>query len=505
MRKIQEVLRLHHENGFSERAIGRACNISKNTVKSYLLRVKAAGFLWPLPDDISEADLDELLFPKTKDPAKRPGPDPQYLHKELSRKGVTLQLLWKEYIEQHPNGYGYSRFCDIYRDFTKKHKLSMRQHHKAGEKVFVDFAGQTMSITNPDTGEITESQIFVAVLGVSNYMYVEAVSSQDLTNWLSCHVRTFNFYKGVPEIVVPDNLKAAVNKPCRYEPDLNPSYQDLAQHYGVAIIPARVRKPQDKAKAETGVQITERQILAPLRNEIFFSLQELNRTLWKRLADVNKRVMKSYGVSRKELFETLDRPALKPLPLKNYEMAFWKKAKVNLDYHVELGRHYYSVPYRFVHKTVKLRYTRSIVEIYYQGMRVASHRRSQRNYSHTTNPDHMPKEHRSMLDWTPSRFLRWAKNIGPCTENMIRTILESRQHPEQGYRSCLGLLRLEKEYGSGRLENACARALHFGLVSRKHVLSILKTNQDHLPLPVKENPEQYLKDHENLRGSDYYH
>jgi len=453
---------------------------------------------------MDDATLEELLFPPKSKDHKRPLPDHHHLHRELARKGVTLQLLWKEYIQEHPSGYGYSRFCDLYRSFLKKQKLSMRQRYKAGEKLFVDFAGLSPQIINPDTGEINGVHVFVAVLGASNYTYAEAVLSQDVVNWLSCHVRAFNFFGGVPEIIVPDNLKAAVKKPCRYEPELNPSYQDLAQHYGVAVIPARVRKPRDKAKAETGVQIVERRILAPLRNVIFFSLQELNRAIRKHLDQLNERIMKGYGMSRKNLFESLEKNELQPLPGKEYELAFWKTATVNLDYHVELERHYYSVPYRYVHKAVKIRHTRSVVEIYYKGRRIASHVKKHQVYGHTTIPDHMPKEHQSMLEWTPSRFLRWASKMGPATEKMVDTILKSKKHPEQAYRTCLGLLRLEKDFGANRLENGCARAVHFGLFSRKHVLTILKSNQDHLPLPVQQTLDDFETKHENIRGPEYY-
>ena len=503
MRKIKEVLRLFYDKRISQRAIAGACGIARSTVQDYIKRFEATGLMWPLPEEVDDSQLNQLLFSRpTSNKTDRPHADWPYIHQELARKGVTLKLLWQEYRQLHPDGYGYTRFCQLYRSWARKLKVSMRQVHKAGEKTFVDYAGLSMELIDPLTGEVKSAQVFVAVLGASHYIYAEASASQSLTCWLSSHVRAFRYFGGVTEIIVPDNLKSGVAKPCRYEPELNPSYQDLAQHYAVAIIPARVAKPKDKAKVEVAIQLVERWVLAPLRNRTFFSMEELNKAIFEKLEQLNNRPMKALGKSRKELFELLDKPALNPLPKTDYQIALWKKARVNLDYHVELDKHYYSVPFTLVHKPVEMRYTEKIVEVFYQATRVASHLRSYLPHRHTTQTEHMPEAHQKMLEWTPSRFLRWAEKIGPNTKTMIDTILNGRQHPEQGYRSCLGLLRLEKTYGRKRLERACQRALHFGLCSRKHVLSILKNKQDLLDLPQQE--QLISAPHANIRGAHFY-
>ena len=503
MRKIKEVLRLHYDKRISQRAIAGACSIARSTVQDYIKRFEAAGLMWPLPEGMDESQLNQLLFSRAApNKTNKPQADWTYIHQELARKGVTLKLLWQEYCRAHPDGYGYTRFCQLYRTWARKLKVSMRQVHKAGEKTFVDYAGLTMEVIDPLTGQVNRAQVFVAALGASHYIYAEATVSQSLTCWLSSHVRAFRYFGGVTEIIVPDNLKSGVSKPCRYEPELNPSYQELAQHYGVAIIPARVAKPKDKAKVEVAIQLVERWVLAPLRNRTFFSIEELNQAIFAKLKELNNRSMKTLDKSRKELFELVDKPALNPLPTTDYQIALWKKTRVNLDYHIELDKHYYSVPFTLVHKVMELRYTEKMVEIFYQSRRVASHLRSYLAHHHTTLPEHMPEAHQKMLEWTPSRFLRWAKKIGPNTRTIIDTILNGRQHPEQGYRSCLGLLRLEKTYGRSRLERACQRALHFGLSSRKHVLSILKSKQDLLDLPQQE--ELIAGPHDNIRGAHFY-
>ena len=501
MRKIKEILRLKHQ-GLSSNAIAGACRIARSTVQEHLKRAQAAGLQWPLPEDLSDIDLDRLLFAEPDVRLKKPLPDFGRIHTELARKGVTLQLLWQEYRREQPDGYGYTQFCQHYRRWARTSKVSMRQEHKAGEKLFVDFAGMTMEVIDPASGEPAKVQIFVGALGASNYIFACAVPGQDIASWLSAHVRAFRFYGGVPEIVVPDNLKAGVTKACRYDPDINPAYQDLAEHYGVAVIPARVRKPKDKAKVEVAVQIVERWVLAPLRNRRFFSIPELNDAMAERLVELNGRTMRSYGVSRKELFESLDRPALKPLPRDEYELAVWKKARVNLDYHVEFDRHYYSVPFALAHQEVEIRAGERVVEVYHKSVRVASHQRSHAQYKHTTDPAHMPPEHQRMKDATPAKIRSWAKAVGPSALEMVEEIIKARPHPEQGYRSCLGLLRLERTYGRERLENACSRALHYGLLGRRHVLNILESGQDRIKSEEQQN--ETLPGHGNIRGPQFY-
>ncbi|MFW6244581.1 MAG: IS21 family transposase [Fibrobacterota bacterium] len=502
MRKIKEVLRLHFDKGLSLGAISRACGIGRTTTHRYLKRFKASGLSWPLPDDIDEQSLNARLFHKPVPPVEKQDlPDWQHVHQELSRKGVTLRLLWEEYRQLHPEGYAYSHYCNLYRTWRKRLKVTLRQAYKAGEKLFVDYAGMTVDIINPETGEVSKAQIFACALGASHYMYAEASPGQDLESWITSHTNALRFYGGVPEIVIPDNLKSGVRSPCLYEPDINPTYQEWAEHFGVAVIPARVKKPRDKAKAETAVQIVERRILAPLRNRTFFSIEELNHVLWEKLDELNNTPMQGMDKSRRELFKLLDKPALNPLPRRDYEIAQIRQAKVNLDYHIEVEKHYYSVPYTLAHKRVEVRYTRRIVEIFHQGRRIASHPRCHRPYRHTTQYEHMPKAHQEVVGWTPEKFTNWAGMIGPATLRMIEAILSSRLHPQQGFRSCLGLLRLEKAHGKERLEKACERALHFNLMGRRHVLEILKKKQDRLELPCREASSA---NHVNIRGSKYF-
>lgn len=506
MRKIRETLRLHHDSGLGQRPIARCLDISRTTVGDYLHRAKIAGLGWPLPQDLSDQQLYNRLFPPAA-PASasdRSLPDCAYLHTELKRKGVTLMLLWEEYQADHRQGYRYSHFCDLYRQWVRKLKISMRQIHKAGEKLFVDYAGQTLPIVNPHTGEITEAQIFVAVLGASSYTFAEATLSQNLPDWLGSHTRAFEFLGGVPELVIPDNLKSAVSKPCRYEPDLNPSYQELAEHYATAVIPARVRKPKDKAKAEVGVQIVERWILARLRKQTFFSLADANATIRVLLTDLNTRPFKKLPGSRKEAFEALDRPALKPLPAEAYSFSQWKKVRAGIDYHVEVDGHYYSVPYQLRGRQLEARITATSVECFVQRKRVASHLRSFQKGRHTTISDHMPKGQQEYADWTPQRLIRWAAKTGPQTAAMTEAILASRQHAQQAFRSAMGLISLAKVYTPERLEAACDLALDGGATNYKSVKSILKTNLDQQPRP-QSLPIVKPIAHDNIRGGHYYH
>ena len=338
----------------------------------------------------------------------------------------------------------------------------MRQEHRAGEKLFVDYAGRTVAVVDRHTGELRQAQVFVAVLGASNYTFAEATWTQALPHWIASHVRAFEFLGGCSELVIPDNLGSAVSRAHRYEPDTNPTYHDLARHYGVAVLPARVRKHRDKAKAEVGVQIVQRWILAALRHRTFFSLSELNAAIAKLLERLNERAFRKLPGSRRSLFEQLDRPALRPLPTERYVFAQWKKVRVNIDYHVEFERHYYSVPHALVGRQLDARITANTVECLYRGQRVASHVRSEFKGRHTTADEHMPEKHRRMGRWTPERFTRWAEKIGPSTGALITTVLGSRRHPQQAFRSCLGILRLAKSYGDARLEAAARRALAIG-------------------------------------------
>jgi len=506
MRNIHEVLRLKWEKQLSHRAIASSCGISCGTVSNYVQRAQAAGLTWPLPADLPEEALYERLFPSAAPAAGRtiPQPDWAHLHTELRRKGVTLRLLWVEYREAHPDGYGYSQFCEHYRQWSGHLQPTMRMSHVAGERLFVDYAGQTVPIVNPDTGEIQPAQIFVAVLGASSYTYVEAHLHQDLPSWIGAHVRAFSFFGGVPELLVPDNLKAGVKSPCRYEPDLNPTYHDLAQHYGVAVLPARVRKPKDKAKVEVGVQVVERWILARLRNHTFFSVADLNRELRVLCDELNRRPMRHLGQSRHQLFEALDRLALKPLPAQPYELATWKKARVHIDYHIEFEKHFYSVPYTLIHKEVDVRATEHTLEIFYRQRRQTAHPRSAALGRFTTQPEHMPPAHRALSEWSPQRFQHWAEQIGPDTAQLISGVLASRLHPQQAYRTSLGLLGLAKRYTAARLEAACRYALSAGIRTYSGVHHILEAHLDQLP-PAEPVPALRSTEHTNLRGPTYYH
>ena len=504
MVKVKEVFRLRRR-GLSQRQIATSCNCGRTTVQDYLHRAESAALDWNRLEEMSEDELAAVLGRRD---GKRYTPrcdelNYEALSRELCSKGVTLQLLWDEYRQVHPEGYAYSHFCALYAAWRKRHKFSMRQTHKAGEKAFVDYAGQTVPIHDRQTGSSTDAQIFVAVLGASNLTYAEASSSQSLPCWIGAHQRAFQFFGGVPESVVPDNLKAGVKRACFYDPVINPTYQEFSEHYGFVVLPARVRKPKDKAKAEVGVQIVERWILAALRKEKFFSLEELNARIRELLQRLNDRVMRAYGLSRAQLFEQTDKPALHSLPVVRYEFGAWKKARVNIDYHVEIERHWYSVPYQLLHEEVDCRVSERTIEVFHKNKRVAVHARSSKVHGHTTLKEHMPPSHQWYMEWSPQRLLNWAAKIGPNVAKQAGAILAQKQFPEQAYRAVLGLIRLECEFGSDRLEAACQRMNHFGVASRRAVHNALKSGHDKLPLP--EVLTRKTDPHSNIRGEDYYH
>jgi transposase len=506
MRKIREVFRLKFDCEISNRQIAISCNIARSTVAEYLFRFKQAALSWPLPPDIDDNQLEQLLYPRLPAvPAdQRPLPDWIYIHQQLRHKSVTLMLLWQEHKEQYPQGYQYSQFCYLYRQWAKKIDPVMRQEHRAGEKLFVDYAGQTVQVYDLHTNQMREAQIFVAVLGASNYTFAEATWTQTLPDWIGSHCRAFSFFGGISEIVVPDNLKSGVSKACFYEPDINPTYLDMANYYDTVVIPARRRKAKDKAKVEVAVQLVERWILARLRNRQFFSLKQLNDAIAELLVELNSKPFQKLPGCRKELFESLDKPALQPLPVQPYQYAEWKIATVHIDYHVEADSHYYSVPYQLIGKLIDVRITETTIECFYKSRQVASHIRSYLKGRHSTLKEHMPSSHQQWAKWNPQRFINWAAKIGPHTAELIEVILNCRKHPQQGFRSCLGILRLAKSYDDQRLEAACRRALTIGGTSYKSVASILKYNLDQKPLPGQTRTETVI-DHENIRGANYYH
>ena len=508
MRQIREVLRQKWALGLSHRAVAQSLRMGLGTVSSLLTRAAAAGLDWvqvqALPDDALERRL--YRRPDGPGPQPRPELDCAWIDIERRKPGVTLELLHVEYLERQPDGYRYTQFCELYRRWLARRRLTMRQVHLAGDKMFVDYAGQKPRLVEPTTGERREAELFVAVLGASNYTYVEATLTQRVADWIASHAHAFAFFGGVTAALVPDQLKSGVSRACRYEPGPQRTYEEFAAHYGTAILPARPGKPRDKAKAEVAVQVAERWILARLRHETFFSLAALNARITELLAALNARPMRLYRASRRELFERLDRLALRPLPTEPYVYGDWKFARVNIDYHVEVDGHYYSVPYTLalLHKRVDICATATTVEVFHRGERVAAHLRSPLRGRHTTTPAHMPKAHQRHLEWTPARITAWAATLGPQTAALVAAILADRPHPEQGYRSCLGLLRLGRRYGDARLEAACARALAVRARSYRHVDSILKHGLDRLPLLDTPGPRPLAPVHEHLRGRDYY-
>lgn len=507
MRMVWEALRLRFDQHRSQREIATSLALSQSTVHEYLTRFQASGLPWPLPADLDEATLEARLFRRGAAPpaATRPVPDWATVHQQLKQKGVTRQLLWAEYKATAPDGYQYTQFCWHYDAWRGTLEPVLRQVHVAGERVFVDYAGMTLPVVDLDTGEERAPQIFVGALGASHLLYVEATWTQALPDWIGAHVRMLEYLGGVPALVVPDNLKSAVGQPCYYEPTVHPTYQDLATHYGTAVLPTRVRHPRDKAKVETAVQIVEREILAPLRHQVFHSLAALNQALAVGRERVNDRPFQKLAGSRRSVFEATERAALRPLPPTRYELAEWKTAKVNIDYHISVEGHLYSVPYRLVGATVTVRLTSTMLEVLHQGRRVAAHVRSAHKGRCTTEPTHRPKSHQQHLAWTPSRLVQWGASVGASTARVVEEILARYPHPEQGYRACLGLLSLSRRYECPRLEAACARALRSGTTSYRSVKSILATGLDQLPPDPPAPPTLHLPTtHEHLRGPTYY-
>jgi transposase len=506
MRQLKEVLRQKWVLGRSHRQIAASVGISAGSVGGALCRATAAGLDWGQVEGLDESALEARLYgpPEGTAGTNRPLPDPAYIHAERSRPGVTLELLHLEYLEKHPDGYRYTQFCEVYRRWCKRRRLSMRQVHVAGEKVFVDYSGKQPSIVDPKTGEVIAVELFVSVLGASNFTYAEATLTQQVGDWIGAHVRCFEYFGGVPRDVVCDQLKSGVTKACRYEPKIQRTYEELARHYETTVLPARPAHPKDKAKVEVGVQIAQRWILARLRHRTFFSLAELNEAIAELVDDLNDRTMRTYRASRRELFERLDRPALRALPAERFIIGEWSTAKPNIDYHVGVDGHYYSVPHTLRDETFDIRTTRTTVEIFLRTVRIDCYARSYERGRHTTRTEHMPKAHQAQAEWSPSRLVRWANTIGPQTAILVDAIIAERRHPEQGYRSCLGILRLSKKYGPERLEAACARAVAVRARSYRHVDSILKNGLDRTPLPA-DTPTKTTATHENVRGRDYYH
>jgi transposase len=498
MRQIREVLRLTAA-GLSARQVAASAGIARSTVASLLRRAALTGLSWPLPEGLDETALEQALYPPLP-PSMDPIPLPDWtaVHRALSRKGVTLMLLWQEYKAQHPAGYQYSRFADLYRGWRGTQEAVLRQVHAPGDKLFVDYAGPTVEVVDRRTGEIVPAQIFVAVLGHSSYTYAEATWTQTVADWIGAQVRALDFLGGVPAAIVPDNLKAGVTRAHRYDPELNPAYQDFAEHYATTVLPARVRKPRDKAKVEVGVQIVERWVLARLRHQRFFSLAELNAAIRTLITALNARPFQKRQGCRHSVFESVEKAALKPLPAQRYEYATWKKAKVHLDYHVDIERHYYSVPHALISKTVDVRLCASTVEIFHRGVRVAAHRRSSVRGGFTTCAAHRPERHRAVVELTHEKLLRRAEAIGPATAGVLQAQIHTRTHPEQALRACLGILRLAQDFSREKLEDACRRALALRSCSYRAVRALIAN-------PPQTELTLSLPEHGNVRGPSYYH
>jgi transposase len=476
-------------------------------VNEHLRRAKVAGVDWPLPEGWDDRRLETALYgdrPPTTRPQK-PEPDFAAIHKERQGPHVTRQLLWEEYREANPDGYSYSRFCELYHRWCRKQGVVMRQEHKPGEKLFVDWAGATIPIHDRSSGAVSQAPLFVATLGVSSYTYAEATRDQQLASWVQAHIHALEFCHGVPQLVVPDNAKTGVTKACRYDPDLNPTYQELAMHYGFGVLPTRPRKPRDKAKVESGVQVVQRWIVAALRHHRFFSVEEANQAIRELLVRLNDRPFRKRDGSRSSVFQEVDRPALRPLPTEQFDLSQWSQARVNIDYHVAFDGNFYSVPYNLVHELVEIRSTPATVEILHQSNRVASHLRKRERGQTATNPEHRPKSHQAHLEWTPSRMVKWARTIGANTAQVFERILNEKPHPEMGYRSCLGIIRLSQQYSPERVEAASERALLAGACRYQSIKSILKTSLDRQPLPKPDaSPPSSPPHHDNIRGAEYF-
>lgn len=502
MRQIRQMLRLARD-GVSAREIGRTLGVARSTIQDNLKRATTAGLAWPVAGDLTDAVLEQRLFAHAGVKSgfrRRVEPDWASLACELKRPGVNLMVLWEEYRDAHPDGYGYSRFCDLYREFERRLSPTMRQDHPAGDKVFVDYSGKKLSIVDRTTGVVREAEIFVAVLGASNYTYAEATWTQTLPDWIEAHVRMFRFLGGVPRLVVPDNLKSGVQRASFSDPEINRSYGMMAAHYGVGILPARPRKPRDKAKVEAGVRFAQSYILGRLRRQTFFSLAEANVAISAMVERINAHIMRRLGVSRRHLFESVERPVLALLPDADYQFAEWRLARVSLDYHVEFDGFFYSAPHGLIREQVDIRATTRTIELFHRGQRIAAHQRRHGGRRHGTDPDHMPSAHRRYAEWTPDRFRRWGASIGPNTEGLVIAILANRPHPEQGFRTCLGILRLFKDIAPERAEIVATRAVAIGALTYKSIAAIIANKTDR-----KTTTDDAVIDHPNLRGPGYFH
>ena len=508
MTNYREILRLH-SMGLSNRMIAGAIPCSRTTVVKVVEAAEQQGIHWPLPSDMTDGKLGKLLFPENSKPVPdRRMPDYEYIRKELQRNGVNRKLLWTEYLEECRNAgerpLMYSQFCFYIQQEEQKRRATMHIDRKPGEQVEVDWAGDPAHIIDPDTGEVTEAWVFVGVMSYSQYTYVEAFVNERQAAWTAAHVHMFQYFGGVPQILVPDNCSTAVNHGNDwYTQELNIVYHELAEHYGTAIVPARIRKPRDKPNAEGSVKTVSTWIIAALRNETFFSLAELNEAIRKKLDAYNKRDFQKKDFSRDILFHREELPLLRSLPKYPFEAAEIREATVMFNYHVSFESMLYSVPYQYLGRKVTLRITQDTVEIFDGTERIASHKRLYgRKGQYDTVSEHMPENHQKYLEWTSDRFRKWAEKIGPSTLKTIEAILSSYSVEQQAYRSCRGLLKLADSYSKAKLEAACGKALSYtAKPSYKSVKNILAAKADSLnEKPVQEKPNEFGL----TRGADYY-
>ena len=500
MRHLREILRLRKQFGLSPRRIGISCGIGRTTVQEYLKRFEKSGLPWPLPSDLSDDELIKKVFPAKNKEAIKPLPDFKDLAIEMAKPNMNFMVLWEEYKQDNPAGYQYSQFCRLFSEYIDARKYSMRQIHKAGEKVFVDF-GEGLSYTDMISGQEVKTRAFVFVWGASLRMFACCTPDEKIHSWISAHTSAVEYFGCCSKTIVPDNLRSGVSKACRYEPVLNRSYAAWAEYYNTAIIPARVRKPKDKSLAEIGVKIVKRWIFVRLRNRQFFSLAEINQAILELLETLDNKVIKSRGKSRKQLFLELDKPNALPLPGQPYQFAEWKKAKAGIDYHVLYDNHSYSIPYTYAKQELEIKASSRVIEIYRKDVRICMHKRSYVKNGFTTDKEHMLKSHRAYLEWTPERIMQWAEKYGPSVKAVVKIIIERKYFPEQAYRSCLGIISLEKKYSASRLDSACKRALEHRSCSYTSVRSILEHNLDQ----IEDKPAASKKiHHENIRGSEYY-
>ncbi len=502
MRRIKEALHLSLDKGLNQSQVAAALNMARSTVQDYLRRAVAIGLTSEGIGGLAENALEKMLFKREAQAPQRPEPDCQYIHLELRKIGVTLQLLWEEYRKEHADGLGYTQFCERYRAFAQKLSVSMRQTHKGGEKAYVDYSGKRPHLVDLHTGEVTPVEIFVMVFGASNYIYAEAQESQALPNWLGGHARAFSAFECVPHHIVPDCLKDAVTKSHLYDPDLNETYVEMCRHYGCAPLPARPIHPKDKAKVEVGVQVVQRWILARLRNRIFHTLEAMNAAIFDLTVDLNNRKMRHLGKTRSELFLALDKPNALPLPDEPFQFYTWLTCRVGVDYCVQVDKHYYSVPHIHAREQVGVRLYEKTVEVFLEGERIALHPRNRKPFAHTIQPEHMPERHRKHLAWTPHRLLTWAEKTGPNTAAVVKAILASKPYVEMGFRPALGVMRLSESHGAEKMETVCAYALPRRLFRVAQLTQLLKMEAGRPPLFAEDAPKVVV--HNNLRGMNQY-